>query len=509
MNLIQELKENEQDFEFYPTTTEIINYVKNDLKGQNFSLLDIGAGTGKVLDALNPSEKYAIEKSKILVGQMSKDIMIIGADFHQQALIDKDVDVIFCNPPYKEYKEWMIKIIKQSSCKNIYFVVPERWKNQKQIINAMECRTYEILGSFDFLTSEDRAARAKVDLIKCFYDKYEKKIDVFSNWFDETFKINATKTKEYDFSIGHKKRKIEINELVQSRSLIEVLVELYNKEMRKLFNNYEALQELSTDLFDELDISLSNLKKNCKMKIMNIKNNYWKELFDNLDKITDRLTYKSRRQMLEELFKNTNIDFTASNAYNIVVWVLKNANEYFDVQLKEVYLNMSNTETMSKYVSNERFKEDGWRYNSENSHYKLDYRIILSCYKTIDSYYKNKLESPCYERLQDIFTVAGNLGFNVNEFVNIDFNYGEKKEIFMDKDKLFCELKFYKNGNVHIKFCKEFMQALNIEAGRLNGWLKNEEDVKHCFNGKIKDDIIKKYFGNNLSLTNADIKLLN
>jgi hypothetical protein len=60
--LVEELKQNGQDHEWYPTTDEIIGAVARDLKeefGEGYgerlkvhSILDIGAGNGKVLLAL-------------------------------------------------------------------------------------------------------------------------------------------------------------------------------------------------------------------------------------------------------------------------------------------------------------------------------------------------------------------------------------------------------------------------------------------------------------------------
>ena len=50
------LKENDQDFEWYPTTDEIINCVKKHINAQTyrgFSILDIGAGDGRVLKSIN------------------------------------------------------------------------------------------------------------------------------------------------------------------------------------------------------------------------------------------------------------------------------------------------------------------------------------------------------------------------------------------------------------------------------------------------------------------------
>ncbi|MGL5668706.1 MAG: hypothetical protein ACRDD9_21595, partial [Shewanella sp.] len=58
---VRHLKAEEQDFELYPSSEHIIDGVRNDLVESKFlesfnresSLLDIGAGDGRVLSALN------------------------------------------------------------------------------------------------------------------------------------------------------------------------------------------------------------------------------------------------------------------------------------------------------------------------------------------------------------------------------------------------------------------------------------------------------------------------
>jgi 16S rRNA A1518/A1519 N6-dimethyltransferase RsmA/KsgA/DIM1 with predicted DNA glycosylase/AP lyase activity len=85
--LVSILKDSEQDFEFYPTTDEIINKVKEDIKDNYYrstsSILDIGCGNGKVLNAFKDefSELYAIEKSQVLISTLPANIFIIGTEF--------------------------------------------------------------------------------------------------------------------------------------------------------------------------------------------------------------------------------------------------------------------------------------------------------------------------------------------------------------------------------------------------------------------------------------------
>ena len=135
MTTVKILKENEQDFEWYPTTQEIIECVKKHINAQTYggySILDIGAGDGRVLKALasgRNSECYSIEKSEILRNKQDKEIIPLGCNFWDNTLIDKNVDFIFCNPPYSEYEAWCEKIIKEANTeKGIYFVIPERYK---------------------------------------------------------------------------------------------------------------------------------------------------------------------------------------------------------------------------------------------------------------------------------------------------------------------------------------------------------------------------------------------
>ena len=160
-NLIQTLKETGQDQEFYPTTNEIIFALAGKLGTYSkISILEVGAGNGKVfkkLEEFNPNlqmEKFAIEQSEILIGQLPADVVILGTDFWNQSLIDKQVDVIFSNPPYSEFVEWSEKLIKEAFAKKIYLVIPTRWSESIEIKEAIKSRNgaASIVGSFDFLT---------------------------------------------------------------------------------------------------------------------------------------------------------------------------------------------------------------------------------------------------------------------------------------------------------------------------------------------------------------------
>ena len=52
---------------------------------------------------------------------------------------------------------------------------------------------------------------------------------------------------------------------------------------------------------------------------------------------------------------------------------------------------------------------------------------------------------------------------------------------YLKDDSLFAEIKAFKNGNLHFKFMPKFMKKLNLEAGRLNGWIKTPKQASEEF----------------------------
>lgn len=483
LQIVKNLKEAGQDFEFYPTTREIIEAMYWDLSGEKigeetyrangrkFSMLDIGAGNCKVYDTIkqiaeeqplldqyfysdkgteierkysrNEGERLAnrviinkymaIEKSQLLIDLMPKEVLVVGVNFHENTLIDKQADVVFSNPPYSEYGQWSTKIIREANAKYIYLVIPQRWGNHSGIAQALKDRKAKakIVGNFDFLNAEDRKARAYVSLVKITLNqgKYRGKktesdkqnIDPFDLWFNDTFKINAKATNQDDwyYKKGEEEAKKERikNELVGGRDLVSVLVQLYNKELENLIGNYTKLSELDAEIFKELNLDIKSLLEAFKEKIRGVKNLYWQEVFNNLQEITKRLTSKTRERLLSKLTANTNIDFNESNIRAVVVWVIKNANTYFEEQMLELYDTFTTEEGIKLYKSNKHFVKDDFRCNRREAKldkYALEYRVVLHTYVDTWEQRDGDISRRQIENLKDVIVVARNLGFEID-----------------------------------------------------------------------------------------------
>lgn len=514
-NKLTLLKENEQDFEWYPTTDEMIQVVFRNC-GNMSSMLDIGAGDGRVLERIDKLcsqrskedtsgghyhfngsiDKYAIEKSIVHIENMPPDISIVGTDFHAQTLIDKKVGVVFCNPPYSEYESWATHIIKEANADKVFLVIPERWTSSKLIEAALKQRgvTAQVIWSGDFQDA-DRQARAKVDIVKIIIRTDSGNSwnnddnDPFDVWFKEHFAgfeelkhIDDDETEQAD----------PLKELVPGQNLVERLAELYRAEMKSLGENYKTLSQLDKALLNEIGIAADEVKKALKLKIEGLKCKYWHELFDRLDKITNRLTSKSRTIMLEKLNASCNIDFSADNAYAVVLWVIKNANQYIDQQLTEVFKELSEPECVKNYKSNlKTWEKNNWRYTrsqgEEHTHYTLEYRIISSRYNAIfdaeyGQYdYPNGLARDCHAFINDIFTIANNLGF-VNDCSSLSLSRqweSNKQQEFYAGETLLAQIRCFKNGNIHMKLDQEFIKTLNVEASRLLGWIKTPQEAAY------------------------------
>lgn len=525
--LIETLKAAGEDHEFYPTTGEIIARLLRDLReyvpdGLNrwdwhpSSVLDIGAGNGKVLEALKNarvpnsrrqddegtfSEFYAIEKSPILCGQLPESVYVIGTAFEEQSLLSKAVDVIFSNPPYSCFCEWSEKIIRESAAPLVYLVIPERWEERESIKAALRFRGAKAkkLGEFDFLNSEDRQARAKVHLLRIAIPS--KKNDAFEAFFDSEFaEMKArwdARPLDEDGEPAERSRKENFASLVVGHNYPEAMVGLYQAEMGKLQRNYQAVASLDVELMREFAISPTSICDRLKKRLSDLRLAYWQELFSKLDTITNRLTNASRKSLLETLQKHVHVDFTVSNIQVVVVWAIRNANRFIDSQLLAVYENMVDSANVVCYKSNQRvFKKDGWRYLQERdgwTHYALDYRIVCQsvggiCRSQYSSSWHNNLEERAFTFLQDLLTVANNLGFicetspapylkggacqwRSNEGVSFTYKDGKGRE---------CELfqaRAFQNQNLHLKLAKKFILALNVEHGRLRGWLRDAAEA--------------------------------
>ncbi len=483
-DLIDNLKDNNQDFEFYPTTSKMISDIVNHIGSHNFkhgTILDIGAGNGNFFTKLSKIcdtsclTQFAIEKSQILINQMPNDIIIIGADFYQQTLIDKDFDLIFCNPPYREFKGWMEKVISETNCNKVVFIVPERWQEDSRLVELVKKRgfEYKIISSDDFLDGE-RQARAKVNIIyftrtREQYDYTDGNINkAFVDFFEENFS-KFKKEKEQEFNIDERME----NELVAGSNLIERMCNLYNLEFQSLIDTFQSISKIDIKTLENIGIDRIKVMNCLYTKIKELKKEYWMHLIHNLKEVKERLIYKFSSSLISSITLTIgNIDFNEENCYAILIWIIKNANKYINEQLLFMFDLCIQPTNIKKYKSNKLVfeteqrrwgqKEVIFKNKKEVKNITLDYRIITDStdYDIYTSNYKRQAIINSWE------AICNNLLGHTN----------------------FGDIKFFKNGNVHLKFNTEFSKAFNIQASLLKGWIKDKRQAMNEFEMDVKEE---------------------
>lgn len=555
---VRHLKAEEQDFEWYPSSEHIIDVVRRDLVESKFlesynresSLLDIGAGDGRVLSALNmPLEDrrgemsppfynlYAIEKSLVHCSQLDKKVLVIGTDFNQQTLVDKPVGVIFSNPPYSAFEQWATRIITEANAEVCYLVLPQRWSGSRDIEIAIKLREAEaeVIGTFDFQNDCDRETRysVPVDIIRVnlgYKNHHQCKVDPFKAFFDANFDLDLA---ESDYSAKFRgpsdSTQQKLNELVPGGDMVKAMQSLYDHQMAKLMGTYSALAEIDPDLLRELEVSKSSVLESLKLKIKSLKSLFWKELFAKFDALTSRLTSSNRKALLELLERHVSVDFTAENAYAIAQWAIKHADALQDDQFKDFYLSMSQAANVVNYISNQRtFKYDRWRYrellkNGQISHFRLDYRCVMENVGGIvngydyNSYYNQcGLSCRAIEFITDLVTIAGNLGFDTRgtpkayEFKWAsnkahDFRYIQSNGSI----EVLFTVRAFLNGNLHIKMNPKLALKLNVVAGKLFGWVRSAEEAAAEMEVPASHVVeVTEMFGHSLSLTHNYQNLL-
>ena len=92
------------------------------------------------------------------------------------------------------------------------------------------------------------------------------------------------------------------------------------------------------------------------------------------------------------------------------------------------------------------------------------------------------------------------------------FTSGGKEEFYCtDKrgnERLLMTVRAYMNGNLHIKFDQSFLLALNVEIGRLQGWIHNAQQAAEEMGEKVES--VEEHFNSAYSLgsDNKVVRLL-
>lgn len=124
--------------------------------------------------------------------------------------------------------------------------------------------------------------------------------------------------------------------------------------------------------------------------------------------------------------------------------------------------------------------------------------------------YPGDLHNSRHELLADVIAVLGNLGFSIaaNQPRSRQRQWRSNvwQDITLSDGSVPFQAKAFQNGNVHFRFKVEAIRALNVEAGRLLGWLHGPADVERELGYPAEEARI--FFRSNRQLTAANVRRL-
>lgn len=412
-SIIPVLKQNNQDFEFFPTTAEILQAVSDNIfkektkdllndagelvfddytkrkMQEHISILDICAGNGSALMQLksNLTQKgfthislSAIEKSFILYSLLDDDIALVGTDYFAENMINKKADIVFCNPPFSQTEEWFKRLLTTTpACvKDIYFVCPSKQGLSKKYQTMFDEfvlskgrkgeYTMSVLQNKTFsFTDGERSARVDAVVLhlslKSKYEYSEKydKDSLFSVHFPEL----ETKLKKAGYSSY---RDVEEDKNQQRRDLVvaqfgdddivKVLVEEYQMEYNEFMDAYSKLNEVPLLLLRKLDIDLYKAKELLFGFLTNLETRYWRKLFELYQPLREKLTSVSIKKLMDYV-QSRNFSFTYANCLAVTVFAVKQTNRLLIEQVLTKYKHWAEVGNYHGYKSNQRLFDEG------------------------------------------------------------------------------------------------------------------------------------------------------
>ncbi|MGR5555788.1 DUF4942 domain-containing protein [Vibrio fortis] len=537
MGIVKEIANSSEDYEFYPTTTEIIDTLVSDLD-KHFSsansFLDIGAGDGRVLSAIlkskkpshlssefskslffgdyhtsrKPLELMAIEKSRKLIGVLPAEIFPVANDFFNTTLMSIDATVTFSNPPYSIYVQWVMKVLSETRSKAVYLVIPISWKDNKHIADKIDERNATVteLGRFSFKDAE-RKAKVETSLLRIElpYDddnknqplhKWVKENILYSETFDQTNEKQPISSLLSSQCSGK-------GALVNGSDYVSSLLELYQQQSTRLLEDFKAVNSLSKAAIDALNLNVINVSRRMNDAINNLKQEFWHELFSRLDSIYLNLPSSIVHGFKSLLMKRTVADFSEENIRNLLSWIHNTINMFDSEMFEDVIGGFMNGVNTQRYKSNKStFIDANWRYKAnknKNTQYMLQTKRVVYSETTLSQGINEdgKLLSSLHNVIQDMLVIANNRGYdtstsfdtlNQHAWVSgkpVEFYYHNYES---GEDELLFTVKAFKKANLHLHFNERLINEINVEWGRLKGWVSSAKkasdemgiDIEEC-----------------------------
>jgi hypothetical protein len=496
--------------DFYPTPTDVIFQMLEDVTIQDKIILEPSAGKGDIIDYLNingAKEVLFCESNEDLQKISQHKAKFMTADFlNLESFQISHIDLIVMNPPFSADEKHISHAfnIAPAGCKIIALC------NAQTILNAYSQsrkelkRNIELFGTFEnlgdcFINSE-RSTGVEIGLIKL-----QKAGENYSTEF-EGFFLDEEEEPQGDGIMSYNVVRDLVNRYVES-------IKIFDEQLQTAVR----LNEMRKDYFDsdysdndrKSTISLSISRDGAPVKRADFKKamqkSGWKFIFNkmNMQKYATRGLAEDINKFVET---QTQIPFTMRNIYKMLEIVVGTTEQRMDKAILEVFdkvtqhyhenrFNVEGWKTNSNYLLNQKFiipnmVETGWSGQVSKSIYsnfdKIEDLIKAICYITGDNY-DNLCDLYQFIRYPYKVKISGNYGNYESMFDDInkagDYHDERKKEgkdVEIEISKVewgkwinwgYFRFKPFKKGTIHFEFLdREIWARFNQRVAKIKGF---------------------------------------
>lgn len=405
-SIINTLKANGQDYEFYPTPKSLAPLIAGEIESANpwldnvnysdiprTTVLDVCAGDGSFILALHDelmNTKRArqvtlqgIELSPILRDKWQGKIVPVGSNFY--GIKVPTAPVVFCNPPFSKYVGFTKKVLKDSTFNIAIFILPRGWRSNQELQSFLRSNDHRhtVIKTFDFKEHCERAIRSQTICdVLVFHGKY-------SGDFERTRK-EALKKQVAEIFDAEAEKGVMQTDLPTNFSLPDIS-KMYEKEKESRFelfkmlssNNYAYTKSI-TGVDDKY--ARENLLDMFSDAYVALQRKYWGMVIKKLSVMGGLLTYENEQSLITDFAKS--IDFNIETISLFLEWLTSNFQTVMDDQFIMGYKSLMNPANSVRYKNNQSlFKDGNWTTN-EKGKYKsfLKKKVILEISNHYDAF---------------------------------------------------------------------------------------------------------------------------
>jgi hypothetical protein len=355
--------------DFYPTPTDVIFQMLEDVTIQDKIILEPSAGKGDIIDYLNLNGA-----KEVLFCEINEDLQKISqhkgkfmtADFLSlESSQISHIDLIVMNPPFSADEKHILHAfnIAPAGCKIIALC------NAQTVLNAFSQsrkelkRNIELFGTFEnlgdcFINSE-RSTGVEIGLIKL-----QKAGESYSTEF-EGFFLEDEEEPQGDGIMSYNVVRDLVNRYVESIKIFDRQLEEANK-MSNLTNGYFSVK-MGFEVTDrEKPVQRADFKKE-------MQKSGWHFIFNKMN-MQKYATTQLREDINKFVETQTHIPFTMRNIYKMLEIVVGTTEQRMDKAIEVVF------DKVTTHHHENRFGVKGWK---TNDNYVLNQKFIVPniCYQ--------------------------------------------------------------------------------------------------------------------------------